>query len=110
MIYLKVVDHFDTPEVLDASVTTIPAKTNPPLQVIASLAKTIYKLAVADSTQQMIGLYKGAVGQEILECIVGPGIRSVEVSLHKGTRISLRSMTSDPVSYGQLCIQFLGDT
>lgn len=107
---LKIVDYFDTPEVLDASITVIPGNASSPLQVIASLAKTSYQLIVADSAQQMVGVYKGASGQEQLECIIGPGVRDVDVSLHRGTRISLRSMTPDPVNYGQLCLQFLGDT
>lgn len=110
MSSLQVVDYFDTPEVLDASVTVIPANSNPPLQVVASLAKTSYKLAIADSSQQMIGVYRGLPGQEALECVIGPGLHEVDVSLHRGARISLRSMTVDPVNFGQLCVQFLGDT
>jgi hypothetical protein len=108
--FLKVIDQLDSPSILDAAVTAIPGSGSSPLQVVASLAKTSYALLVHESLGELVGVYKGPVGQEVLECVIGLGPDEVAVSLHKGARISLRSMKVAAIATGDLCIQFLGDT
>lgn len=107
---LVVADYFDSPEVLDASVTPIPNALGAPIQVVASLAKTVYGLSVGDGiSQYFIGLYKGPAGSESLVCVLGAGtLLNIPVFLPRGTRVSLRSMTSDVISSGVLCVLFLG--
>lgn len=105
-----VVDYFDSPEVLDAAVTSIPGSGGAFLQVVASLYLSCYRISIRDGIQdRLIGLYVGAPGSEALAYILGmdPG-RNVDIYIPKGSRISLRSMGATAVSSGDLCILFMG--
>lgn len=95
---------FDAPEILDASVTPIPAASSPPLQVISDSG---YKSAVAmdyiDTTGDFVGVFLGPIGQERLLCIIGNGLTSRSWGVFPAhARVSLRSMTSSPITSGKL--------
>lgn len=95
---------FDSPEIVDTTVTPIPASSAPPLQVIADSG---FKSAVAidyiDTTGDFIGVYLGPAGHERLACIIGNGLNSrawVVFAAH--SRVSLRSMTNVAITNGTL--------
>jgi hypothetical protein len=106
MQFLKVVDFIDTPEVIDCTVTPIPASAAGYLQVVAALAETTYQIVVQGSVPEFVGLYSGAPGQERLEQILGQD-KIVSIVLKKGARVSLRSM-GPQVNLGEFTLQFLG--
>lgn len=100
----------DAPQILNAYSTSIPGSGSDPLQVVAdSGLKAAYGVAYVDSTGDFIGLYTGAMGSEILRCIIGGGIASataVVIAAH--SRVSLRSMTPSAITNGEITITFLG--
>lgn len=107
-VALDVVDVQDTP-LLDASSTNIPGSAASPLQVVASLAATVKKIQVLDTTGFFFGVYTGAAASEVLKFIVGPGSdQTIDASIASGTRISLRSMTTTAISSGNVAINFIG--
>lgn len=107
----KIVDYFDAPEVLSCPITPIPPNTDPPLQVIASLADKVHRVELRDGIlNYFMGLYGGPVGQERLIAVIGgPGATAVDISplIPKGTRISIRAMKAETIRAGELVITFL---
>lgn len=106
----SVVDFFDAPVVLDASITAIPGNAGAFLQVVASLAHTCHRLVVIDGIgDRFIGLYVGGSGSETLACIIGAGSDpKIDLYIPKNTRISLRSMGAAAITTNNLSIQFMG--
>ncbi len=100
----------DPPRILDTLVTSIPGSASLPLQVVANSGlKAAYAIDYIDTTGDYIGVYTGAVGQEVLRCIVGGGlVSSSAVVIAANSRVSLRSMTATPITQGKLTIQFMG--
>ncbi len=100
----------DAPEILNTSVTPIPGSASLPLQIVAeSGLKAAYAVQYIDSTGDWIGLYTGSVGNEVLRCIIGGGLSlTVPVVIAHNSRVSLRSMTTSPITNGRLTISFLG--
>lgn len=95
---------FDSPEIITASVTPIPAASAPPLEVIADSG---FKSAVAidyiDTTGDFIGVYIGSVGQEKLLCIIGNGQSGRSWGVFAAhSRVSLRSMSSSSITSGSV--------
>lgn len=105
----KVICWIDAPEVLDAAITPIPANSNSPLQVVAALPKSAFKLRVSESIGEMIGIYVGDVGSEQLQCVVYTD-GEYPISVGRKARISIRNMGNTTINFGKLCLQFLGDT
>lgn len=102
---------FDSPKVLDCSIVinNIPGAASPPLEVIASAETLIYAVHTIESTNEFIGIYMGAAGQEVLRCIVGGSTPTViDASFAKGSRISVRSMGTTAITSGSVCCQFMG--
>ena len=95
---------FDPPQVLNAVITSIPASSNPPLQVIADSGIDLgIGVQYTDTTGDFIGVYTGAVGQEVLACIIGNGISSIAWAfIQPRSRISLRSMVNTAITSGSL--------
>lgn len=104
----KVVCNMDPPEVLDCQVTNIPGSGRPPLQVVAALPGNVNKYHVIDGVGLFIGVYKGPVGLEVLQFIMGGGADMAPFyhALKKGDRICIRNMSPEPVTRGGLVIQF----
>jgi hypothetical protein len=102
--------YIDSPEILDASVTNIPGSGSAPLQVVAdSGLKASYGIQYIDTTGDYIGVYTGVAGQEVIRTIIGGGLVSqTPVVIAHNSRVSLRSMTSSPITFGKLTITFLG--
>lgn len=100
---------FDPPQVLSASVTSIPGSGSAPLQVVADLGpNSCTEVAFIDSTGDYIGLYIGAVGFETLRCIIGGGLNTeVKAFLPAHCRVSLRSMTASAITNGKITCTFL---
>ena len=101
----------DAPQVLNTSVTPIPAASGNPLQVIADSGfKAAHAIDYLDSTGDFIGVFTGAMGQETLRCILGGGAPHsrayVVIAAH--SRVSLRSVTSQPITNGYLSMNFMG--
>lgn len=95
---------FDSPEIVNASVTNIPGSGSLPLQVIADSG---FKVAVAidyiDTTGDFIGVYLGTVGHENLLCIIGNGQNGRSWGVFAAhSRVSLRSMTATAITNGTL--------
>jgi len=100
----------DAPEILFTNVTPIPAASSAPIQVVANSGfKAAYGVQWIDTTGDYIGLYTGAVGHEVLRTIIGGGVVTMTpVVIAAHSRVSLRSMTSSPITNGQIVITFLG--
>lgn len=103
---------FDPPERFDAQVFNIPAASSPPLQVVASLAKTAYRIKVDNGIgTEFIGFYKGAIGQEVLIGSTGSlGVSYIETNVARGSRISIRSLGPTVLTTGTLMTEFLADS
>jgi predicted DNA repair protein MutK len=100
----------DSPDILYANITPIPASSGSPLQVVAnSGTRAAYGVSWIDTTGDYIGLYTGVSGHEVLRAIIGGGVTSAApVVIAAGSRVSLRSMTNTAITNGQLVITFLG--
>ena len=100
----------DAPEILSTNVTPIPGSGSLPLQVVANSGpKAAYGVSWIDTTGDYIGLYTGASGVEVLRVIIGGGtVSAAPVVIAANSRVSLRSMTSTPITNGQIVINFLG--
>jgi hypothetical protein len=96
---------FDSPQVIDCSVTPIPASGSLPLQVIATTGGLNLGCGIqfADTTGDMIGVYIGASGSEVLACIIGNGVSSQGwAKFPPNSRISLRNMLNTEITLGRL--------
>lgn len=106
-LQFKIVDLLDTP-VFNCADTSIPGSASSPRQVVASLAGDVSRVAVFDGTARYIGLYRGAVGSEVIAGIIGGGtVYYQEIILRRGDRISVRNLDSDTISTKSFCMQFL---
>lgn len=95
---------FDSPEIIDTTVTPIPGAGDPPLEVIADSG---FRSAVAmdyiDTTGEFIGVYLGTIGHERLLCIIGNGLTSRAWGVFAAhSRVSLRSMNAVSITHGAL--------
>lgn len=111
MNYNFPVNFMDAPGYVDATVTPIPGSGSLPLQVIANTSANNASIAVdyMDSTGQLIGVYKGPIGQEVRVCIIGNGLNWCSLGvIAVNTRVSIRSMTTNPIIYGKLSFALLG--
>lgn len=81
-----------------------------PLEVVHNLGnRASYAIDFMDSTGDYIGVYLGPVGNEVLITIIGGGAISrawVVCPVH--SRVSLRSVTSSPITNGYLSCTFMG--
>lgn len=95
---------FDSPGILNTSTTSIPGSGALPLQVIADSGfKSALAMDFIDTTGEFIGVYLGAPGQEKLLCIVGGGQNGRSWGVFAAhSRVSLRSMTSSPITNGTI--------
>jgi len=100
----------DAPAIFNAGITNIPGSGSLPIQVVASSGlKGAYGVTYIDTTGEWIGLYTGSIGSEILRCIIGGGNNSsTSVVIASNSRVSLRSMTTQPITLGEITITFLG--
>lgn len=100
----------DAPRVLNTSVTPIPAQSSSTLQVVADIGtRASHAIDWQDSTGDYIGVYIGAIGQETLLTIVGGGVVTrAHCVIAAHSRVSLRSLTSSPITNGYLSMIFLG--
>lgn len=100
----------DAPKVINTSVTPIPGSGSAPLQVAANIGfKAAHAIDYIDSTGDYIGIYTGAAGQETLVTILGGGQTfRAYVVIPALSRVSVRSMTSTPVTNGYLNCIFMG--
>lgn len=95
---------------LNASVTPIPGSASLPLQICSNIGhKASHAVSYIDSTGDYIGIYIGTVGNEKLLTIIGGGVVTITpVVVPALSRVSLRSMTSTPITNGNLNLVFLG--
>ncbi len=95
---------FDSPEIINTTVTPIPGSGSAPLQVIADSGnKSAVAIDYIDTTGDFIGVYLGKVGQERLLCIIGNGQNSRAWGVFAAhSRVSLRSMTASAITNGTL--------
>ena len=109
-MFLVPVAFIDPPQILNASITPIPAVSALPLQVVANLGpKCAYEIHYVDTTGDAIGLFTGPSGFEELRCVIGGGVvGKASVVIAAQSRVSLRSMTSNPITNGLLTCTFMG--
>lgn len=95
---------FDSPQIVNCSVTAIPGSGSFPLQVISDSGfKSAVGIDYIDTTGDFIGVYLGESGEEILLCIIGNGLSSRGWGVFPAhSRVSLRSMTSSSITNGTL--------
>jgi len=100
----------DSPQVLNATVTPIPGSGSNPLQIIASSGlKASWAIDYIDSTGDYIGVFTGASGHEVMLTIIGGGQTSRAYAvIPANSRVSLRSITSTPITNGYLSCVFMG--
>lgn len=110
LLSLRANSFLDPPEVFNAAVTPIPGNGSSPLQVVASLASTAYRIDSFESVGKAFGLYQGAPGQEHLVAILGAGMPMQHiVSINKGARLSIRAMEVAAITSGKVILQFIGE-
>lgn len=95
---------FDPPLVINCAVTPIPASASNPLQVIADTGINVgVGIFFIDTTGDFIGVYVGAVGLEILACVIGNGLSAISWGkFPPRSRVSLRSMVNSQITGGSL--------
>lgn len=95
---------FDSPQIVNCSVTPIPGSGSPPLQVILnSGTRSAVAIDYMDTTGDFIGVYLGQPGQETLLCIIGNGLTTRAWGVFAAqSRVSLRSMTASAITSGSL--------
>lgn len=99
---------FDSPVVLDCTVTSIPGSGSSTLQVIAKLTDQITRVLINDAVGQYVGIYSGAAGAEILKAIISGGkTYEAPVIIAAGSRVSLRNMDTAAITTGSLCVTFI---
>lgn len=101
----------DAPQVLNASVTSIPGSASLPLQVIADSGfKAAHAIDYLDTTGDYVGVFTGLAGHETLRCIIGGGAPNYEtaVVIAAHSRVSLRSMTASAITNGTLTLTLMG--
>lgn len=110
MNQLYPIAYLDPPELFNSSVTNIPGSGSLPLQVVANIGlKAPYAIQYQDTTGNWIGVYTGAVGSEVLKTIIGGGVTDVcSVVIPANSRVSLRSISTSPITNGMISIIFLG--
>lgn len=110
MNWLFPIAFFDAPQVLNASVTSIPGSGSLPLQVVANLGyKATYRIDYIDTTGDYIGVYYGTPGSEKFACIIGGGLSaSAWIVIPAFSRICLRSMSASAITNGSLMCSFMG--
>lgn len=102
---------FDAPEIVDTTVTPIPGKASLPLQVIADSGfRSAIRIDYTDTTGDFIGVYTGAPGQEVLQCIIGGGSPNgwAYAVFAAHSRVSLRSMTPSAITNGSVFGALMG--
>lgn len=106
MSYVVPIAYPDPPYVVDTSVTPIPAISDDPLQIIADTGvQTGVGVTFNDSTGNFVGVYVGDPDEEQLLCIVGNGLSGLAWgSVKANSRISIRSMTNSPVTFGLISV------
>ncbi len=105
---LTVVDRLDA-DVLDASVSNIPASAAAPLEVVASTAAQVRKIYPIDDIGEYIGLYTGAAAAEVLACVLPlGGGEPIDLDIPAGTRLSLRHMKNTAISVGEISLNLIG--
>lgn len=89
---------------VDASSTTIPKSSSLPLEIIADSGNTATEgMQYIDSTAQMLGVYLGTAGNEVLLFIIGNGITdNMFGKIPRNSRVSIRSMQDDDIVTGIL--------
>jgi hypothetical protein len=106
MSYVIPIAYPDPPFIIDTTVTPIPANSSSPMQIIADTGvQTGVGVTFNDNTGDFIGVYIGLQGYEQLVAIIGNGTSGQGwASIPANSRISLRSMTSNPITQGLLNI------
>lgn len=105
---LRRVASIDAPPILDCAQDPIPASSDLPRQIVASLAATAVKVSVTNATNRFIGLYAGASGEEVEMWHFGADKGEEWFLIEKGTRLSIRSMDADAIQQGGVSVQFFG--
>lgn len=103
-------DQIDSPTgpLLNCSSTNIPASSDDPLELVASLASNIYKVISVEDIGEFMGLYYGGIGEESLLCVLPLGGGEVQIIISAGQRVSIRNMKNAVIASGFLAINFLG--
>lgn len=106
MSYVLPIAYPDPPYIIDTSITPIPSLSGNPLQIIEDTGvQTGVGVSFNDQTGNFIGVFLGAEGSEILLNIIGNGISGVGWGrIPPNSRISIRSMTAEPIVFGLLGI------
>jgi|SRR5580698_1777602 hypothetical protein len=106
MSYVIPIAYPDPPYIIDTSVTPIPGNASLPLQIIADTGlNTGVGVSFNDQTGNFIGVYVGNIGQEVLIAIIGNGTSGLGWgTIPANSRISIKSMTSNPITLGLLNI------
>lgn len=103
-----IVATLDAPAVLDCTVTSIPASSSSPLQVVTSLIYDASQIQAIDGVGQYVGIYTGAAGVEKLIAVVGGGgTILLSAAIPKGSRVSVRNMVNVPITNGSMTLLFL---
>lgn len=97
-------------KLLDMTVTPIPDSGSLPLQVIADSGfKSAVRVDFIDTSGDFIGVYLGVAASETLLCIIGGGVGCGWAfgvfAAH--SRVSLRSMTTTPITAGKLTLTLM---
>lgn len=106
MSYVIPIAYPDPPYVIDTAVTPLPAYSSSPVQIIADTGvQTGVGVTFNDQTGDFIGVYVGVEGQEKMLCIIGNGLSGIGWGpIPANSRISLKSMTANTVSFGLLSV------
>lgn len=99
-----------TSGLIDCSITPIPAQASAPLQLIASTTARCLKIQIIEDIGEYMALYIGAPGSEVLLCALPLGGGEVDIDIPAATRISIKTLTANPVNQNvKLIINVIGE-
>lgn len=93
----------------NSAVTPIPSSASLPEQIVASTTALVTEIHWTDEIGELIGLYSGASGLEVLVGVFAfGGSNPLPVNLPLGTRISIRNMKPVSITSGYATIHLVG--
>lgn len=94
--------------VLDAASTNIPASANNPLEIVTVTASRISAIDWSDEIGEIIGVYTGAVGSEVLQAVTSFGGGRMIVDIPAGQRVAVKNMKNAAITSGYATINLIG--
>ncbi len=93
---------------IDTSSTNIPASASTTLTITSGLPNRLTKISWSDEIGELVGVYSGASGSEVLLGVFSFGGGEIPVDVAPNIRISVRNMKNAAITSGYATIHLIG--